>query len=46
MHNNDNPFKTERLLVGEDGRCTNPTLNMSLEKDIIPISISTWMWGI
>jgi hypothetical protein len=32
MCNNDNPFKTERLLVREDGMCTNPTLNMSLEK--------------
>jgi hypothetical protein len=32
MCNNDNPFKTERLLVREDGMCTNPTLNISLEK--------------
>ncbi len=31
MCNNDNPFKTERLLVQEDGMCTNLTLNMSLE---------------
>jgi hypothetical protein len=29
MRNNDNIFKTERLLVREDGMCTNPTLNMS-----------------
>ncbi len=36
MRNNDNPFKTERLLVQEDGMCTNPTLNMSLEKALFP----------
>ncbi len=36
MHNNDNPFKTKRLLVREDGMCTNPTLNMSLEKALFP----------
>jgi len=36
MRNNDNPFKTERLLVREDGMCTNPTLNMSLEKALFP----------
>jgi len=29
--NNDNPFKNKRLLVQEDGMCTNPTLNMSFE---------------
>ncbi len=34
MHNNDNPFKTKRLLVREDDMCTNPTLNMSLEKTL------------
>jgi hypothetical protein len=34
--NNDNPFKIERLLVQEDGICTNPTLNMSLEKTLFP----------
>jgi hypothetical protein len=32
MRNNDNPFKTRRLLVWEDGMCTNPTLSMLLEK--------------
>jgi hypothetical protein len=36
MCNNDNPFKTKRLLVQEDGMCTNPTLNMSLEKTLFP----------
>jgi hypothetical protein len=36
MCNNDNPFKTKRLLVREDGMCTNPTLNMSLEKTLFP----------
>ncbi len=36
MHDNDNLFKTERLLVREDGMCTNPTLNMSLEKALFP----------
>jgi len=36
MHNNDNPFKTKRLLVREDDMCTNPTLNMSLEKTLFP----------
>jgi hypothetical protein len=36
MCNNDNPFKTERLLVQEDGMCTNPTLNMTLEKALFP----------
>jgi hypothetical protein len=36
MCNNDNPFKTERLLIREDGMCTNPTLNMSLEKTLVP----------
>jgi len=36
MHNNDNPFKIERLLVREDGMCTNPTLNMSFEKTLFP----------
>ncbi len=34
--NNDNPFKIERLLVQEDGICTNPTLSMSLEKTLFP----------
>jgi len=34
MYNNDNLFKTKRLLVWEDGMCTNPTLNMSFEKTI------------
>jgi hypothetical protein len=32
MRNSDNPFKIERLLVREDGMCTNPTFNMSLKK--------------
>ncbi len=36
MRNNDNPLKTERLLVRENGMCTNPTLNMSLEKTLFP----------
>jgi hypothetical protein len=36
MRNNDNPFKTKRLLVQEDGMCTNPTLNVSLEKALFP----------
>ncbi len=36
MRNNDNPFKTKRLLVWEDGMCNNPTLNMSLEKTLFP----------
>jgi hypothetical protein len=36
MRNNDNPFKIERLLVRKDGMCTNPTLNMSLEKALFP----------
>jgi hypothetical protein len=36
MHNNDNPFKTKRLLVQEDGMCTNLALNMSLEKTLFP----------
>jgi hypothetical protein len=36
MHNNDNPFKTKRLLVQEDGMCINPTLNMSLKKALFP----------
>jgi len=36
MRNNDNPFKIERLLVLEDGMCTNPTLNISLEKALFP----------
>jgi hypothetical protein len=36
MRNNDNPFKTKRLLVQEDGMCTNAALNMSLEKTLFP----------
>jgi hypothetical protein len=36
MRNNDNLFKTGRLLVQKDGMCTNPTLNMSLEKALFP----------
>jgi len=36
MCNNDNLFKTKRLLVRKDGMCTNPTLNMSLEKTLLP----------
>jgi hypothetical protein len=36
MHNNDNLFKTERLLVRENGMCMNPALNMSLEKALFP----------
>jgi len=36
MRNNDNPFKTKRLLLQKDGMCTNPTLNMSLEKTLFP----------
>ncbi len=36
MCNNDNPFKIERLLVQEDGTCTNLALNMSLEKTLFP----------
>jgi hypothetical protein len=36
MRNNDNLFKTKRLLVREDDMCTNPTLNMSLEKALFP----------
>jgi hypothetical protein len=36
MRNNDNPFKIERLLVQENDMCTNPTLNMSLEKGLFP----------
>jgi len=32
MCNNDNLFKTERLLVWKDGMCTNLALNMSLAK--------------
>ncbi len=36
MHNNDNPFKTKRLLIQEDDMCTNPTLNMSLENALFP----------
>jgi hypothetical protein len=35
-HNNDNPFKIERLLVQENGMCTNPTLNMSFENALFP----------
>ncbi len=36
MRNNDNAFKTKRLLVREDGMCTIPALNMSLEKAFFP----------
>ncbi len=36
MCNNDNPFKNKRLLVQEDGMCTNPTLNMSFEMTLFP----------
>jgi hypothetical protein len=36
MRNNDNTFKIERLLVRENGMCTNPTLNMSFEKTLFP----------
>jgi hypothetical protein len=36
MSNNNNPFKSEKLLVREDDMCTNPTLNMSLEKTLFP----------
>ncbi len=36
MRNNDKPLKIERLLVREDGMCTNSTLNMSLEKVLFP----------
>jgi hypothetical protein len=36
MCNNDKPFKIKRLLVQEDGMCTNPTLNMSFEKALVP----------
>jgi hypothetical protein len=36
MRNNDNLFKTEKLLVRENGMCTNPTFNMSLEKALFP----------
>ncbi len=36
MCNNVKPFKIERLLVQEDGMCTNPTLNMSFEKALFP----------
>ena len=36
MCNNDNPFKIDRLLVREDGMCTNPTLNMSFENALFP----------
>jgi hypothetical protein len=36
MCNNDNPFKTKRLLVWEDSMCTNPALNMSLQKTLFP----------
>jgi hypothetical protein len=36
MCNKDNPFKIKRLLVREDDMCTNPTLNMSLEKALFP----------
>ncbi len=36
MHNNDNPFKIKKLLVREDGMCTNPILNMSLKKVLFP----------
>jgi hypothetical protein len=43
-HNFDDAFEigqlttrnNERLLVQEDGMCTNPTLNMSLEKALFP----------
>ncbi len=31
-----NNFKTERLLIREDRVCTNPILNMSLEKALFP----------
>jgi hypothetical protein len=40
MRNNDNPLKTKRLLVREDDMCTNPTLNMSLEKALFPFLFS------
>ncbi len=36
MHDNDNPFKTERLLVQKNSMCTSPTLSMSLEKALFP----------
>jgi hypothetical protein len=36
MRNNGNLFKIERLLVQEDGMCTNPTSNMSLQKTLFP----------
>jgi hypothetical protein len=36
MCNNDNPLKIKRLLVREDGMCTTPTLNMSLENALFP----------
>ncbi len=36
MRNNDNAFKIEKLLVREVGMCTNPALNMSLEKEFFP----------
>jgi hypothetical protein len=36
MCNNDNAFKTERLLVRKDGMCTNPALNMSFENAFFP----------
>ncbi len=36
MRNNDNPFKTKRLLIWEDDMCINPTLNMSFEKALFP----------
>ncbi len=38
MCNNDNPFKTERLLIQEDDMYTNPTLNNSLENALFPFS--------
>jgi hypothetical protein len=36
MCNNENPFKIKRLLVREDGMCTNLALNMSFENALFP----------